>query len=139
MVRKAPVFNFKNITAERLLEIQKIGIAVRKARSKERARNKQIARTFSDIAKGLLEMAVIVRNPTTKQQIIDESTGKPLTISMKELIMVKTLNNIIDNPNMKQVEALAKIIGEVNDGAENNINLILKDVKEQITGENNVG
>jgi hypothetical protein len=68
-------------------------------------------RTFKDIYAGLLSATVVLKD--NFGNILKDEKGNPLEITQKEALAIKSIDNIKDAVNLKDIRDIMEIIGEV--------------------------
>ena len=118
------LLKYKYEDPDKLREIREKALETRRIK-------KEKQKTFKEILNAELDILIAMRDKSTGK-IKTDSKGNPLYISKKELVALKAVDNMIDNPNIKELKELATIIGEIDHKQENNINLVFDSIRKEL-------
>jgi hypothetical protein len=94
----------KETNPEKLKEIVQKGANAKKKKS-------ITEKTFKDIYNGILSATVVLKD--NFGNIMKDENGKPIEITQKEALAIKSINNLKDNVNLRDIKDIMEIIGEV--------------------------
>jgi hypothetical protein len=121
---KGYLAEIKESDPEKLQRIVAMAVQTKKQKS-------IVRKTFQDIYDGLLSVTVVLKDHNNN--IVKDANNKPIEITNKELIALRTINSLTTKPRMQDVKELTEIIGEVKKTQEVTINFI--NIAEEISND----
>ena len=118
------LLKYKYEDPDKLREIREKALETRRIK-----RDKQ--KTFKEILNAELDIVVGFRDKQTGQ-LKKDSKGNLIQITKKELLALSTIENMIENPNIKDIKELGTIIGEIEEKKENNVNLVFDSIRKEL-------